>query len=61
MGTARRHELEGLPLASFPRRAAAFQIDFFLVTILMGLASIPFVLFEGAKSAKYAKKNYILG
>jgi uncharacterized RDD family membrane protein YckC len=39
--TNRRQSLNGLPLASFGRRAAAFAIDFGIVALLIGLFTLP--------------------
>jgi len=39
--TERMRRLDGLPLASFGERAAAFAIDFFLAAFLFVLAAVP--------------------
>jgi uncharacterized RDD family membrane protein YckC len=39
--TNRRQSLNGLPLASFGRRAAAFAIDFGIVALFLGLFALP--------------------
>ncbi len=51
--TARRHALEGVVLASFSQRLAAFLIDFVFIALLVGVASIPSVITEGAKTGHY--------
>jgi hypothetical protein len=38
--TAREDEIDGLPLATFSRRAAGFGIDFVLVALLRKLAEL---------------------
>jgi uncharacterized RDD family membrane protein YckC len=47
-GLARRDQLKGMPLASFPARAAAFVLDFFVAFLLFLL-----VLIYGAKLLAY--------
>jgi uncharacterized RDD family membrane protein YckC len=53
IGIGRRRDLDGVVLASFGQRAVAWLIDFALVALLVGIASIPSVMAAGAKSGNY--------
>jgi len=50
---ARQRSLDGLPLASFPRRAIAFVIDFFIVALLVGLSALPETLKASAETGNF--------
>ena len=51
--TSRRESLNGLPLASFGRRAAAFTIDFALITIIIGAIMLPETLRSMAATSDF--------
>jgi uncharacterized RDD family membrane protein YckC len=50
---ARQRSLEGLPLASFTRRAIAFVVDFFIVALLVGLAALPEALKASSETGNF--------